>query len=133
MKSLDDLYQEAYDYLLNEEEIIGFYSAPEIVESWNNIYDFISSIGYVISSQIIFVRRRKTLGYIHLRSLSLIINEIIKPIKSDWDKKSRDDILTYIKEQFSSLYSVSRTKKMIQNYFPINLVAEDGLIIKKYE
>lgn len=57
MKSLDDLYQEAYDYLLNEEEIIGFYSAPEIVESWNNIYDFIASIGYVISSQIIFVRR----------------------------------------------------------------------------
>lgn len=130
MDSLDELYEKANAFPLNEKTILSFYSKPEIIESWNNIYDFISSIGYVISSQIVFVRSRKALGYIQLRTLSLIIHDIIKPIKNEWEAKTSDELQNYIREHFSSLYSVSRTKKMIQSYFPIDIINEEGLIIK---
>ena len=130
MDSLDELYEKANAFPLNEKTILSFYSKPEIIESWNNIYDFISSIGYVISSQIVFVRSRKALGYIQLRTLSLIIHDIIKPIKNEWEAKTSDELHNYIREHFSSLYSVSRTKKMIQSYFPIDIINEEGLIIK---
>lgn len=130
MNNIDDFYQKANDFLLNEEKILIFYSDPEIIKSWNNIYDFISSIGYVISSQIVFIKSRKALGYKQLRTLSLIMHDIIKPIKGEWETKSFDELQNYIREQFSSLYSVSRTKKMIQYYFPIDIVNEEGLILK---
>lgn len=130
MNNLDDFYQEANSFPLNENKILSFYSNPEIIESWDNIYDYISSIGYVISSQIVFIRSRKALGYRQLRTLSLIIHDIIKPIKKDWGNKTRDELLEYIKENYSFLYSVSRTKKMIQDFFPIDIVNEEGLIIK---
>lgn len=130
MNSLDDFYQEANDFLLNENDIISFYSSSEIIELWNNIYDFVSSLGYVIALQIAFAKRRKSLRYIRLRSLSLIINDIIKPIKDDLENKSTDEVVNYIKSHFSSLYSVFRTKKMVQDYFPIDIVNEEGLIIK---
>lgn len=129
MNDLDDFYQKANSSPLNERIILGFYSKPEIIESWTNIYDYISSIGYVISSQIVFVKSRKALGYIQLRTLSLIMHDIIKPIKGEWENKTSDELRNYIKKQFSLLYSVSRTKKMIQNYFPIDIVNEEGLII----
>ena len=130
MNSLDELYQKANAFPLNERIILDFYSNPEIIESWNNIYDFISSIGYGISSQIVFVRSRKALGYVQLRTLSLIMHDIIKPIKAEWGIKSVDEMRDYIRGQFSSLYSVSRTKKMVQNFYPIDVVNEEGLIIK---
>lgn len=129
MESLNDFYQRANDFALNEKIILNFYSNQEVVDSWNNIYDFVSSIGYVIASQIVFVRSRKALGFIQLRSLSLIIHDIIKPIKQEWENKSPDEIVSYIKESFSALYSVSRTKKIVQCYFPIDNVNEKGLII----
>ena len=52
------------------------------------------------------------------------------PIKKEWESYTTDEIINYIKEHFSSLYSVSRTKKMIQDYFPIDIVNEEGIIIK---
>ena len=130
MKIIDDFYQEANNYLINENEIISFYSNSEIQESWDNIYDFVSSLGYVIAIQISFAKRRKSLRYIRLRSLSLIINDITKPIKNDLEKKSTDEVIDYIKSHFSSLYSVYRTKLIVQDYFPIENVNEEGLIIK---
>ena len=130
MNSLDYIYQEANEFLLKEDEIISFYSSPDISESWNNIYDFVSSLGYVITLQIVIAKRRKSLRYIKLRSLSLIINDIIKPIKDDIENMSTNEVVNYIKVHFSSLYSVFRTKKMVQGYFPIDIVNEEGLIIK---
>ena len=130
MNELDEFYQKANSFPLNERIILDFYSKLEIIKSWNHIYDFISSIGYVVSSQIVFVRNRKALNYMQLRTLSLIMNDIIKPIKGEWENTTSDELQNYIKEQFSSLYSVSRTKKMIQNFFPIEVINKEGIIIK---
>ena len=130
MECLYKFYKKANEFPLNEGIILNFYSTPEIVDSWNNIYDFVSSIGYVIASQIVFIRSRKAIGFIQLRSLSLIMHDIIKPIKQEWENKTPDELVSYIKNRFSTLYSVSRTKKMVQFYFPIDKVNEDGVIIK---
>ena len=130
MECLYKFYKKANEFPLNERIILNFYSNQEIVDSWNNIYDFVSSIGYVIASQIVFIRSRRAIGFIQLRSLSLIIHDIIKPIKQEWEYKTPDELVSYIKDRFSTLYSVSRTKKMVQFYFPIDNVKEDGVIIK---
>jgi hypothetical protein len=127
---LQNLYDDANSFLVTEKEIIKVFNSQNIINSWTNVYDFLTSLFYVIIIQLSFVKQRKALRYLMLRNLGAIAEKIKKEYEETLNLDDREKCLNNLKSILRTLYCVKEVKRLARDFSITSYIDEQGNILR---